>query len=622
MSAAEANNHEFEQLLEYLRQNRGFDFTGYKRPSLMRRVVKRMQSVNVDKFPDYLDYLEVHPEEFTALFNTILINVTSFFRDEASWKFLAETILPQVLTNKTPDKPLRMWSAGCASGEEAYSLAMLMAEALGKTGLHQKVKIYATDVDDDALGMARQAIYNEKDVQGVPAELREKYFESLNGRCAINGELRRAVIFGRHDLVQDAPMSHLDLLVCRNTLMYFNAETQARILRRFNYAINPGGFLFLGRAEMLLLYSSLYAPVDLKHRIFSKVSQVSLRDRTLLFGQGRGADPVNLSVHEQLRDAVFEHGQTAQIVIDEHGDLVMANEMARQMYKIAPADICRPFRDFEVSYQPAELRSLIDQVYEQGTVATATRVEQKSDDGGIRLLDIYVAPLQGNGAVAGVSVTFLDVSGIHRLEEQAEAARLESETANEELQTTNEELQSTNEELETTNEELQSTNEELETTNEELQSTNEELETMNEELQSTNEELQTINDELRQRTDELNQANDFLASILASLRGAVIVVEPNFKILVWNPIAEDLWGLRLDEVKGQSLMNLDIGFPVGKLRNVIQTCIADGTEKQDLILDAVNRRGRKIKCRVSITAFANARGQRLGAILTMEEMGM
>jgi two-component system CheB/CheR fusion protein len=286
----------------------------------------------------------------------------------------------------------------------------------------------------------------------------------------------------------------------------------------------------------------------------------------------------------------------------------MANEQARQLYAIAPNDIGRPFHDLELSYQPAELRSLIDQVHANRKVVTLAAVEQTSKDGNTRSLDIHLMPLSENGAVAGVCITFHDVTGYRKLEEEVEVARVASETANEELQTTNEELQSTNEELETTNEELQSTNEELET--------------MNEELQSTNEELQTINDELRNRTDELNHSNAFLASILASLRGAVIVVDPSFVILIWNHVAEDLWGLRLDEVKGHSLMNLDIGLPVGKLRNAIQTCIADGTEQQDLILDAVNRRGRNIKCRVAITAFLNARRQRQGAILMMEEMGM
>jgi two-component system, chemotaxis family, CheB/CheR fusion protein len=622
MSEAQAPDGEFEQLLEYLRQNRGFDFSGYKRPSLVRRVLKRMQSINVESFSRYLDYLEVHPEEFSALFNTILINVTSFFRDEESWKFLETAILPQIVSGRKGDAPIRIWSAGCASGEEAYSLAMVMADALGKEALHTKVKIYATDVDEEALIMARQAAYSEKDVQPVPPELREKSFDRVNGRYLFNSDLRRAVIFGRHDLVQDAPISHLDLLVCRNTLMYFNAETQARIVSRFNYAINPGGFLMLGKAEMLLLYSSLYTPVELKHRIFSKTAPNGLRDRSVILDQNSGSDPDLLNRQTQLRAAIFESGQLAQVVVATDGNLIMANEQARQLYGLERDDVGRPFRDLALSYQPAELRSLIDQVYAERRIVTLANVERRLKDGGTRSLDIQVMPLSEDGALVGVCITFQDVTRYRKVQEDFERARVESEAANEELETTNEELQSTNEELETTNEELQSTNEELETTNEELQSSNEELETMNEEMQSTNEELQTINDELRVRTDELNRSNAFLQSVLASLRGGVVVVDTKLDIIVWNPGAEELWGLRSGEVKGRSLLGLDIGLPVRRLRNPVQTCIAEGTEAQELILDAVNRRGRNIKCRVAINPLTNPQGQREGAIIVTQEMGM
>ena len=622
MSEPSTPNGEFERLLEYLRQNRGFDFTGYKRPSLMRRVIGRMQAVNIEGFPEYLDYLEVHPEEFIALFNTILINVTSFFRDEPTWKFLAEVVLPQIVSGKKEDAPIRAWSAGCASGEEAYSLAMLMAEVLGMDKFHTKVKIYATDVDEEALITARQAVYSEKNIQAVPAHLRQKYFERINGNYVLHGELRRAVIFGRHDLVQDAPISHLALLICRNTLMYFNAETQARIVSRFNYALNPGGSLFLGKAEMLL-YSQLYVPVDLKHRIFSKAVEVNPRDRPPIFVQNVDADHDHLLRNDApLRDAVFESGQLAQIVVDGNGDLIMANQQARQLYGIQPHHLQRPFRDLELSYQPAELRSLIDQVYAGDKIVTLANVQQRLKDGDMRSLDIHLIPVREDGVLLGVCITFNDVTRARRLEAELESARMESKTAHEELQTTNEELQSTNEELETTNEELHSTNEELETTNEELQSTNEELETMNEEMQSTNEELQTINDELRQRSDELNRSNSFLHSILASLRGGVIVVDPKFTIAIWNATAEELWGLRSDEVKGQSLFNLDIGLPVGQLRKAIQNCMADGAEPQELILDAVNRRGRRIKCRVVISPLKEPHGPSHGAIILTEEMGM
>lgn len=275
MSPAQLDR-DFEALLEYLQRTRGFDFTAYKRPSLMRRVTKRMQMVKIDKFPDYMDYLEVHPEEFAQLFDTILINVTSFFRDQIAWDLLAQQVIPMILKEKRPNEALRIWSAGCASGEEAYSIAILFAEALGSESFSDRVKIYATDVDEEALAHARHASYSEKDLEPVPPELKEKYFEQGSNRFVFRNDLRRSVIFGRHDLVQDAPISRLDLLTCRNTLMYFNAEIQGRILARFHFALNDPGYLFLGRAEMLLTHTNIFTPIELKCRIFSKVPKMQM----------------------------------------------------------------------------------------------------------------------------------------------------------------------------------------------------------------------------------------------------------------------------------------------------------------------------------------------------------
>ncbi len=246
---SENQDREFDELLEFLKRTRGFDFSAYKRASLMRRMRKRIEAVSLASFTDYLDFLEVHPTEFQTLFNTLLINVTAFFRDEAAWDALRDIVIPRILTAGRDGQTIRVWSAGCASGEEAYSTAMLLAEALGVDGFHERVKIYATDADEDALNEARAAVYAPRQVENVPPGLLAKYFEEDNGHYTFNRELRRSVIFGRHDLVQDAPISHVSILTCRNTLMYFNAETQARILARFHFALSDLGVLFLGKAE-------------------------------------------------------------------------------------------------------------------------------------------------------------------------------------------------------------------------------------------------------------------------------------------------------------------------------------------------------------------------------------
>lgn len=266
----EERSAEFEQLLDFLKNSRGSDFTGYKIASLARRIRKRMQAVRADSYAEYIAYLEREPDELTQFFNTVLINVTAFFRDGAPWEYLATELLPRLLDRKQPGSPIRAWSAGCATGEEAYTLAIILTEALGPEEFRDRVKIYATDIDDDALAKARQAVYDAKQVAGLPVHILERYFEPVDGKYMFRKDLRRAVIFGRNDLIQDAPISRIDLLVSRNTLMYFNAQTQTKILARFHFTLNEGGYLILGRSETLLTHNTSFTLVDLKRRIFTK----------------------------------------------------------------------------------------------------------------------------------------------------------------------------------------------------------------------------------------------------------------------------------------------------------------------------------------------------------------
>ncbi|MBN3877072.1 MULTISPECIES: CheR family methyltransferase [unclassified Nostoc] len=612
MTSAE-RDPKFENLLIYLRQSRGFDFTGYKRSTLIRRVCKRMQSLNIENFEEYQDYLEVYPDEFNYLFNTILINVTAFFRDSSAWEYIADQILPNLIKNKKSSDQIRIWSAGCASGEEAYTLAMLMTQILGAEEFRQRVKIYATDVDEDTLNQARQAVYSAKDVQAVPDELRQKYFEIVGNRYVFRQDLRRSVIFGRHDLLQDAPISRLDLLVSRNTLMYFNSETQGRILARFHFALNDNGYLFLGKAEMLLMHSNLFTPLDLKNRIFTKVSTVNLRDRLLVMANSIDDESSSrLSRNLRLREMGFDTAPIAQIIVDINGTLIMVNEQARTLFALSPKDLARPFQDLELSYRPVELRSLIERAYTERRPVSLTNVERYLSNTETQYLDVQITPLQETDtSFLGVSISFHDVTRYIQLQDALQRSQ-------QELETTNEELQSTNEELETTNEELQSTNEELETTNEELQSTNEELETMNEELQSTNEELQTINNELSERTTELNRTNIFIVSILKSLQTGIVVIDSSFNISIWNYMVEDLWGLRTDEVLGKSLFSLDIGLPVEQLRSPLRESLSGKKQFQEMLLDATNRRGRQIKCYLAITPLLGIEMQ--GAVLMMVDV--
>jgi two-component system CheB/CheR fusion protein len=612
-------NPEFEALLEYLRQNRSFDFTGYKRSSVMRRVQKRMQTLEIEGYSNYLDYLEVHPDEFVALFNTILINVTTFFRDADAWEGVATEVIPQILAAKPSSQPIRCWSVGCASGEEAYTLAILLAEALGFEQFRNRVKIFATDVDEEALLQARQASYTLSQVEAVPPELLQTYFERSGNRYIFHKDLRRSIIFGRHDLVQDAPISRIDLLTCRNTLMYFNSETQRRVLERFHFALNNSGYLVLGKAEMLFARTSLFKSIDLKRRIFIKAPRNNFSDRLLAVDLTRQKEAMDLRTNSlQISEAAFNIDPVAQIVVDDNGLLALANDQARALFHLSPRDLGRPLKDLELSYRPVELRAPIEQVLGERQSLSLPEVSWHLASDVVKYLDIQILPLQdGQNTLLGAKVIFTEISRYKQLQEELEHSRQELETAYEELQ-------STNEELETTNEELQSTVEELETTNEELHSTNEELETMNEELQSTNEELQAINEELRERSEELNQVNGFLGAILASLQSGVVVVNQDLQVQIWNHKAEDLWGLRADEVQGRYFLNLDIGLPSEQLHQPIRICMAGESESHEVTLDAINRRGKAIACKVTcaplkISSSPNQEIIVQGVILLMEE---
>lgn len=612
MNSADSTRPEFEKLLDYIKRARGFDFTGYKRASLMRRVLKRMQTVQVESFDDYIDYLEVHPDEFGDLFNTILINVTGFFRDAPVWDFLSAEVFPRIVRSLHPDEPVRVWSAGCASGEEAYTVAMLLAEALGVEAFRERVKVYATDVDQEALNIARLASYTARQVASVPAHLLDLYFERTGANFAFRKDLRRSVIFGRHDLIQDAPISRIDLLLCRNTLMYFNAETQAQIAARLNFALKDDGYFVLGRAEMLFSHTSALAPVDLKRRVFMKARRETVRDRFALTPRLDGAEDGTEAVYERARATAFDAGAMPQIVIDQSGVVAGINERARTLFNLSTRDVGRNLRDLEISYRPLELRGRIDQTFRDGVSVTEEDVEW-SPGGERRWYKVTVAPLRGvEGDALGVSVTFADFTAQRRLQHELEHSHQELETAYEELQ-------STNEELETTNEELQSTVEELETTNEELQSTNEELETTNEELQSTNEELHARNEEVRRRSEDLDRANALMESILGSINTGIAVVDRELRVLAWNARATDMWGLRSDEVLGRNFLNLDIGLPVAELRDTLWACLADSVSDRVVTVPAFNRRGRSIRCRVSCVRLTGSERDTRGVIMVMEE---
>ncbi|WP_344406336.1 CheR family methyltransferase [Streptomyces longisporus] len=605
-------DEELEELLGFLRDARGFDFTGYKRSSLGRRVRKRMADTQIASYTDYRDRLETNADEFDALFNTILINVTSFFRDPEAWTFLQREVIPELLAQSGTEDEIRVWSAGCSSGEEAYSLAIMFAETLGLEETLQRVKIYGTDVDDEALRDARTGLYPAKVLEPLAPELRDKYFEQNGSRYGFRSDLRRRVIFGRHDITRDAPISRLDLLICRNTLMYFNVEAQTQIVDRFHFALREGGFLFLGKAEMLLNDADRFEVLSMRQRVFRRrpgEATPPYQPAPVKIRAGMSGELHSMARNRQLRDLILDAAPSAAIAVDSEGTVILINSHARVQFGLTANDIGRPFQDLEISYRPVELRSLIEQAtHERRTLRVNGAERRVADD--VQYFDILVQPVSGpDGLAAATQVTFTDVTLATQLKSEVKRVR-------EDLETAYEELQSTNEELETTNEELQSSIEELETTNEELQSTNEELETTNEELQSGNEELETMNEEMRVRTEELDEARTFLEAVLTSIAAGVVVLDQGLKVKSWNRGAVELWGLRPDEVLDQPFYGLDFGLPTVKLRETIERCVETGIRGEPLPVAAVNRLGRAITCVVQCSPFDGHNG---GVVLLMEE---
>jgi two-component system CheB/CheR fusion protein len=457
-------------------------------------------------------------------------------------------------------------------------------------------------------------VYSANALKSVPSEIRDRYFEPDHSGHVFRADLRRSVIFGRNDLAKDAPISRIDLLICRNALMYFTAEAQERILARLNFALKPTGVLFLGKSEMLVTHADMFAAQNIRYRVFSKADPANASGRLSFRETMRGLERETVPErYLELRNAASEVVPIAQLLVDRQGFIVAVNHQARSLFGLGSSDVGRPLQDLEISYTPVELRAGLQQAYEQLKVVDLGRVRfVPSGSEETRVLEVTLRPLHGLGnRPLGASITFEDVTAHAHLSEEFEQTRRQLESAYEELE-------STVEELLTTNEELQSTNEELETTNEELQSTNEELETMNEELQSTNEELETMNDQHEIRAADLDRANLLLEGILESLQAAVIVIDTEYRVQLWNRASTELWGLRSDEVQGSSLPELDFGLPFEPLVDPLRAVLAGGDETE-LTLEALTRRGRTMICRVRVLPLARRLEAKGGAILIVDE---
>jgi len=565
---AAAREAQIEGIIESVRQARNFDFRNYKRATLKRRIERRMSDRRCRSVSDYQALLEKDPSEYDNLLGSLLIKVTSFFRDPDLWEQMARKTIPQILAEKRAGEEIRVWSAGSATGEEAYTLGMLFAEAMGPSFGTADIKVFATDLDEKAVGYGRRGVYTAQQIEGVPRKLRERWLEPEGGNFAVKKEIRRAVVFGVHNLTSDAPISRLDLLVCRNVFIYLNAGLQKRVLTRFHYALRRNGLLVLGKSELIPFAGKIFEPADLGQRIYRKNGR-----RNAALGQVRlvnlleqetvsRADPAEPAPTEQFHRDVLQAIEAPVIATAPDGTVLSWNAAAVGLWGRPEAEVQgKKLASLGVPGLTGEL------LVERSARVREGRSPREQSAGSIARpgkpsvqLQVVVMPLRAIGSqeIQGLVYVVQDVTAVAELQDELRKVSSERQSAHDELQTINEELQSSNEELETTNEALQSANEELQTTNEELQSTNEELETINEEMQSTNAELDATNRELAARTDEMNQLAFLQRTIIRSLSSAVIVTDPKGRITLWNLAAERLLGVAEQEATGQNLWTLHL----------------------------------------------------------------
>src|SRR6266566_1791699 len=609
-------------ILEQVGRQASLDFGKYKSSTILRRIGRRMAVNHISTMQDYLEYLRTYPEEVGELVKAFLINVTQFFRDPNAFAYLKSEILPNMIAQaRSRDRLLRFWTAGCASGEEPYSLAMLITDLLG-TEIHEwSVKIFATDLDEAAINFARRGLYAENLVKGVPDEYRDRFFEHADHGFRISKTLRQMIIFGQQDLSRSAPFPHIDLVMCRNVLIYFTAELQEYVLNQFAFSLSPNGYLLLGKAETVRPNQSHFELVNKHWKVYRCTGNALPATRRpgssdILFPRIEGPTsnrqnmapgkhlidhepsppPVELGQLRRFNESLLRFLPIGVVVIDRSYHVLSANGAARRLLGLRDISNEQDFLHAVLGIPYPEVRTAIDAVFREKDTVNLSEVDLAISMGGNGLfVALSIALMQveaGAPDLAAISVTDVteQVQTRRRLEAiQVEQTQLMSELSiankrlndvNKELMDANEELQVGNEELVLTQEELQASIEEFETTNEELQATNEELETNNEELQATNEELETTNDELRARTSELQE----LATLLESerVRLAEMVELSPFYIMVlrgtnllveaFNPRYAGI--LSEQEVKGRPLevvfeLFWEAGIPLVRLAHEV-----------------------------------------------------
>jgi two-component system CheB/CheR fusion protein len=543
-------------VLTFLRVCTGHDFTNYKRPTIIRRVARHLQIHETDDLGEYLEILRNRPDEVVSLIKNLLINVTNFFRDKDAFDALETQVVPALFEGKSGDDHVRVWIAGCSSGEEAYSMAILLNEFAAKLPEPPAIQIFASDVDDDVIAEARDGRFTEAVVHDVSPERLKNFFTKEGGFYHVRKSIRETILFASHNILRDPPFSRLDLVACRNVLIYFNRETQEKALRIFHFALRPGGHLFLGSSESAESVSNFFVAVDKKNRIYRSrpnsssrqippdlpVSGVWKPKLTPVSTKGES----NLQPYGQLHHQLIEHYAPPSVLVDEEAEILHSSENAGQFLRFAGG---APTNNLLKVIDPGllpDVRAALFSARKEGRIVEAKNI-RLTVDGTEHLVNILVRPVKtpdgGALVVFETSRTSAVTESVHAIVAGDKAMEGVLRRMEEELRQAKDQLRNTIEQYETSTEELRASNEELQAINEELRSATEELETGKEELQSVNEELTTVNQELKSKVDEIARINSDLENLMRSTEIATIFLDRSLNIKLYTPPAAEIFNV-------------------------------------------------------------------------------
>ena len=540
-----------EKVVVLLRAHTGNDFSFYKRNTLYRRIERRMGIHQISKMAVYVRYLQENSQELDLLFKELLIGVTNFFRDPAAWEQLSAQAIPALLASRPPGQALRAWVPGCSTGEEAYSLAIVLKELVEQMKLKFAVQIFATDLDRDAIDKARQGVFLANIAADVSEKRLKRFFTKENGGYRVGKEIREMVIFAPQNLIMDPPFTKLDILSCRNLLIYLTTEVQKKLIPLFHYSLAPGGLLFQGSAETIGEFTDLFTPLSGKSRIFRRVESV-LRSEQIVFPSSFTAGPANgpeprptpkppASLQSLADQLVLHRYAPPAVLTNDEGDIFYVS--GRTGKYLEPAAGKANWNLFVMAREG--LRYELTRAFQEAVrkkKCVALPGLKVGTNGGTQCVDVTVQRLDEPGPLQGlVMIVFTDVAApvaapvAKRSKSPAHSPRLGE--LEQELLRVRGESRATHEEMQTTQEELRSANEELQSTNEELQSTNEELTTSKEEMQSMNEELQTVNTELQAKVDELSRTGNDMKNLLDSTDIATLFLDKDLNVRRFTPQA-------------------------------------------------------------------------------------